>query len=105
MLNDSTTYRVSRMKTLIALDPKANPHTKTTYNPHTTGSHHQEAAGRSPKASVKTMSSATWISRWTPLDSTAATVTTSRGIGTRFTSGALSIIAVVPVSQALVKKL
>src|SRR6266853_2441505 len=105
MLNDSTTYRVSRMKTLSALDPRASPQTKTTYNPHTTGSHHHDAAGRSPKASVRPISSATWISRWTPLDSTAATVTTSRGTGTRFTSAALSMIDVVPVSQAPVKKL
>ena len=50
-------------------------------------------------------SSPIWISRWTQLDSTLATGTSSRGTGTRLISPAFSTSDVVPELHATAKKL
>src|SRR3954452_10642517 len=105
VLVDSTTYRISRTKTLIADVNSESPQTNRTSNPQTTGSHNQNTLGRRPNANTAPSNSRICTPRCKQLESTAAMGTTSRGTGTRLTSPLLSTIDVVPASHAIVKKL
>src|SRR5579862_6189813 len=84
---------------------RERPHTKTISRAQINGSHSHWRLGVLPNKKASTNNNPIWISRWTQLESTAASGMISRGAGTRLINPALSTRDVVPEIQAIVKKL